>query len=661
MVGTASGGDAASTLFSAPAWDRPQGPGSQSPATAFFPSAGIVRRDEGEGMKDEGGGSACPEAIPQSRDFPPVSTQFRAWRGVVGVLAAESLRAFRICFLIVLCLAWIRFAVRAGAVGDFVILGEGNTFWTNNVDAPICKELIKLQKDFAFHSVGFTPTGEWVALLEGNAYYTSQLSLPACKKLTELQKGNNTFQCAAFAPAGGWTILWNQNGNWTEGGIPDDAFKKMQEVANRGGALRSIAFGPNGAWVVLFDKTGVGSGNIPEDLGRVLDNAVKKGLTVRCVCFTTTGAWICLTNNGWWTSDLNHPASKMIAALDQQHQSLNWVAVAPEIGPHDFTKWAGILHQQCDGKAPGGYAFEVLLAGKVVAKGAEGWARAPWETDHPNVKWTLDKPMGVASVSKTITAVALLKLWEEMGQRFSLDGAFWPHIQAICPGASADVRKVTIRQLLEHKSGFKKLGDLTNPQDLEKLLTQPLAHEPGAHYEYDNSNFYIARLVLEQIGRVPYTAYVKEHVLNPMGITRMETHFQAQQPTCGYGKPGSTRPGFPFDWNCDSSSGAAGWYASISDLGRFLAGLRDHTVLSAATTDMMYKDLLGWDTSEPGWEKNGGWFWDEGSAPGSRTGAFRSSIFHFPDDVDAVMLINSDTPNAPEELLRKAWIESMQR
>jgi Beta-lactamase len=132
------------------------------------------------------------------------------------------------------------------------------------------------------------------------------------------------------------------------------------------------------------------------------------------------------------------------------------------------------------------------------------------------------------------------------------------------------------------------------------------------------------------------------------------------QPTCGYGKPGTTRPGFPFAWNCDSTAGAAGWYGSVADVGRFLAGLRDHKVLSAATTDMMYKELLGWDTSEPGWEKNGGWFWNEGAAPAARAGAFRSSIFHFPDDGEAVMFINSDTDNLPETVLRLAWTQSMQ-
>ena len=290
-------------------------------------------------------------------------------------------------------------------------------------------------------------------------------------------------------------------------------------------------------------------------------------------------------------------------------------------GLHDFNKWTAIIHRQYKGKMPGGYAFEVLHEGKVVAKGAEGWARAPKEKDHPSVRWTLDKPMGIASVSKTVTAVGLLKLWEETGKGFSLDGAFWPHVKAICPGASPGAKQVTIRQLLQHKSGFKKEKDCTNPKALENLLVQPLAHPPGTHYAYDNNNFYAARLVLEQIGHVRDTAYVKEHVLRPMGVTRMETHFQADAPTCGYGKPGSTRPGYPFDWNCDATAGAAGWYASVADLGRFLVGLRDHKVLSPAITAMMYRDMLGWDVSRPGWEKNGGWFWDEGSRPGSRAGA----------------------------------------
>jgi CubicO group peptidase (beta-lactamase class C family) len=336
------------------------------------------------------------------------------------------------------------------------------------------------------------------------------------------------------------------------------------------------------------------------------------------------------------------------------------VSPGMETSPHDFHKWAALIHRQYDGKTPGGYAFEVLYRGRVVAKGAEGWARAPWEKAYPSVKWTLETSTAVASVSKTITAVALLKLWEERGKGFSLDGPFWPHIRTICPGASREARQVTIRQLLQHRSGFKR-KHCTSPQQLEELLVQPLAYEAGTHYSYDNTNFYAARLVLEQIGRVRYTAYVKEHVLWPMGITHMDTHFRADAPTCGYGKAGSTRPGIPFDLECDATAGAGGWHASAADLGRFLVGLRDHKVLSPATTAMMYRDLLGWDISKPGWEKNGGLVWDEGSRPGSRAGGVRATIFHFPDDMDAVLLINSRVADAPEKVLGQAWKDSMRK
>ncbi len=336
------------------------------------------------------------------------------------------------------------------------------------------------------------------------------------------------------------------------------------------------------------------------------------------------------------------------------------MAIAPRYGTHDFAKWTRIVHEHCDGKLAGGYAFAVWHQGKLAAEGTGGWARVPWEKQEPGVKWTLDKPMGVASVSKTVTAVALLRLWQEADGKFSLDDPFWPHIRALCPRADADVKTVTIRQLLNHKSGFKKLDDYTNPKDLEKLLTEPLAHKPGTHVQYDNNNFYIARLVLEQIAHAEYTPYVKQHVLGPMGIRDMETHFQAHAPTCGYGKLASKRPGYPFDWQCAATAGAAGWYASIHDLGKFLAGLREHKVLSPATTEMMYRDLLGWDTSEPGWEKNGGWSWDEGSKPGSRAGTLASSIYHFPDDVDAAMFINCQAPQSPEEILGEAWRKSMQ-
>ena len=554
-------------------------------------------------------------------------------------------------------------AKQAGRAGEVFFELDGlNGFWGS---PGVPDDAFKLLKDVQqknpkaeLKCFAFAPDGNWVFLFDGDGYYTSNVNLPVCKRLDLLQKENADIQCVAFAPAGGWTVLWKTNGSWTEGNVPDGAFKKIVEVGNGGGAYRSIAYGPNGSWVLLFDKTGVHYDVVPKDLAMVLDNAVKKRLVVHCVDFIGSD-WICLTDNGWWTSNLSLPSAKFIDQNIKRGYSPKWIAVKPELGPHDYARWAQMIHSAFDGKLAGGYAFEVRDHGKIVAGGAEGWARAPREAQDTGVKWTLDKPMGVASVSKTITAVALLKLWEENqnnAHKFSIDDPFWPHIKNICPNAGADVKTVTIRNLLMQRSGFQKSGDYTTPHDLEKLLTLPLAHKPGTYYEYENNNFYAARLVLEQIGHVQYTPYVKEHVLAPMGITGMETHFQAEQPTCGYGKVAEKRPGFPFDWDATSTAGAAGWFGSVSDLGLFLEGLREHKVLSEPATAMMFKDALGWDQSEPCWMKNGGWFWDEGT--GGRAGELHSVITHFPDDVDAVILVNCKPPVSVEELVVRAWSEA---
>jgi hypothetical protein len=61
---------------------------------------------------------------------------------------------------------------------------------------------------------------------------------------------------------------------------------------------------------------------------------------------------------------------------------------------------------------------------------------------------------------------------------------------------------------------------------------------------------------------------------------------------CGYQKAGDRTPGFPFAWDQSKLAGAAGWWASVADLGKFLNGLRDHKALNVATTQTMYLGVL---------------------------------------------------------------------
>jgi CubicO group peptidase (beta-lactamase class C family) len=503
-------------------------------------------------------------------------------------------------------------------------------------------------KCFAFTMDGGS---DWVFLFGDNGYHTSNTNLPVCKKLSELRKDGG-FKCVAFAPTGGWTILWSTNGSWTEGEVPEGAFKKMGEVIKKGGELRSVAYGPKGAWVLLYNKTDVAYGDVPEKLAEALDEARKDHVHLRCVAFTGHD-WVCLSDKKFWTSNPNLPSAKQVAQAIKDKNPAKWLAIIPTFAPHHFEKWAQRIHDTYDGKTAGGYVFVVWDHGRVAASASYGWARAPWEKENPSLKWGPDVPMQTCSLTKPITAVALLKLWEDSqgtDHAFSLDDPFLRFLpkkfQAV---AHDDMKKVTIRQLLLHTSGIVEKGEAM-PDDLEKLLKRPLANPPGKVGNYQNVNYYLARRVLEGAGKVEYGPYVKEHVLKPMGITRMELQFDENLLACGYAKTDKPKaPGDPFWGKNDVTAGPGGWFGTANEMGKFLEGIRTHKVLNEATTKMMLKQNLGWDYSDPGSTKGGLVINGVGQLLGCRATLF-------PDGITAVIFGNAAPPKDEGEPIADGWL-----
>lgn len=326
---------------------------------------------------------------------------------------------------------------------------------------------------------------------------------------------------------------------------------------------------------------------------------------------------------------------------------------APGPPPHDFSRFAAIIHRQLAGHIEGGYAFAVTHGGAIVASDTFGWARTPSERERPGMKWTLDTSMALASVSKTITAVSLLHLWDEKAHAFSLDDPFWPLVERLFPDARPDVRTITIRQLLMHRSGISNVNDAQSVADLRVLLRQPLEFTPGSRFAYHNNNYLILRYVLEQIAHAGYTPYIEQHVLNPMGITKMDTRAPHPLQVSGYLKLGERGPSYPFDWDRTSSAGAAGWYGSVRELSTFLLHVHDGRTLSDVAWKEMWKDALGWDRQSP-LSKGGDFGWN--SAQGS--GEMHSGIAIYPDDVQAVLLVNCATPVGPGAALDVAWRET---
>jgi CubicO group peptidase (beta-lactamase class C family) len=146
--------------------------------------------------------------------------------------------------------------------------------------------------------------------------------------------------------------------------------------------------------------------------------------------------------------------------------------------------------------------------------------------------------------------------------------------------AGAGKEQVTVRHLLEHRSGlpaFIRLDTLArNPADARHLvLTEPLKWRPGTRVEYSDLNAMLMGWVVEAVTRTPLDSFVTAQVFRPLGMT-----------STMYRPPRTSRPrivpvglwrghaiaGDVHDQNAAALggvSGHAGLYATGLDLARF--------------------------------------------------------------------------------------------
>jgi len=191
--------------------------------------------------------------------------------------------------------------------------------------------------------------------------------------------------------------------------------------------------------------------------------------------------------------------------------------------------------------------WEVPGAGLAVARGdklllVRGYGLASTEQAAPVEPTSLFR---LASLSKTITAVAVLQLVQD--GRLGLDDKVLPILGDLGPrpGKIVDsrVRDITVRHLLQHSGGFDRArsGDVVFmpsaadaarrqggplppdcPTILRDTLERRLDFTPGERFAYSNVGYCILGRVVERVAGRPYEGHVRERVLEPAGATRMK-------------------------------------------------------------------------------------------------------------------------------------------
>ncbi len=146
---------------------------------------------------------------------------------------------------------------------------------------------------------------------------------------------------------------------------------------------------------------------------------------------------------------------------------------------------------------------------------------------------TADSVYRIGSITKQFTALMLLQL-VHTGKVHLTDPVekYFPEINLV-PGRDPASPPITLGQLATHTAGLdREPGDMETytagpVSDWEKTLIAALPHTkyiatPGTKWSYSNIGFAILGAALGRAAHQPYTAYVRQHILTPLGMTHSD-------------------------------------------------------------------------------------------------------------------------------------------
>ncbi len=346
-----------------------------------------------------------------------------------------------------------------------------------------------------------------------------------------------------------------------------------------------------------------------------------------------------------------------------------------------------------------GASIAVTNGGKVVFAKGYGYADVA-----VNEKVHRDSLFRIASISKPITAVAVLQL-HERGKLDLDDSAFMlldmNEVFDDAEEIEKRLRDITIRHLLQHRGGwdrnasfdamfrsvtFAEKSGADPPADqqavIHAMLTQPLDFVPGERYAYSNFGYCLLGRVIEKLTGQSYESYVKQNVLDPIGATQMRlgaTRLEGRaENEVRYYHPGTGKSVFQSDlkqmvphpygaWNLEAMDSHGGWLASATDLAKFAAAFDNPAncpILSEKSINLMHQRPPGTaGHTHEGIEKpvyySFGWsnrvvsdgklnHWHTGSLPGTA-----SILIRRHDGKNFVALMNSRVSPVSEHLGRE--------
>lgn len=205
--------------------------------------------------------------------------------------------------------------------------------------------------------------------------------------------------------------------------------------------------------------------------------------------------------------------------------------------------------------------------------------------------------------------------------KLALDAPVQQYISWFCLHDNGASSLMTVRQLLTHTSGISRFvgrvllsstGGKTREQAVRELNTVHLSHPVGSRFEYSNTNYLIAGLLIEISSGISYEEYLQEYIFRPLQMTTSFTsekqarcHEMAQGYQWWFGTPVPIDAPF-----LDDALPAAYLLSSAADMSRYLlacldAGMSSNSLLSTRG----FAEMFSTQAPVPGKDASYGFGW----------------------------------------------------
>lgn len=328
-----------------------------------------------------------------------------------------------------------------------------------------------------------------------------------------------------------------------------------------------------------------------------------------------------------------------------------------------------------------GASLSIARDGKLVM--AKGYGLSNKESNFIVEPYNLFR---VASVSKLITAVGIMKLCEE--NKLSLDDKVFGlggilNDPKYLNYADKRVENITVYHLLNHSAGWNnRYGDpsfmhhyiasqmnlklpICDDDIISFMMTKRMHFNPGASSAYSNFGYQVLGKIIEKCSGKPYEEYIRTSVLFPIGIFDMKLGHSyleerdelevcyyeagARDLVPDYQDPNKMVPRFYGGNDIHTLGAAGGWIASSTDLLKLLLAIDGNDypmdILSKETVAKMTTPILpnfsplGWRGVKP----DGSSWYRTGTLAGTSAMMERMS-----NGLSYVFIVNTSTYKGPD-------------